>query len=103
MSDPTFRTIIEPFRIKSVEPLRLTSQAETLSLEVRDDGRGRSGRDEEHGENAEHGTGLRGMSERLAAVGGDLHIIPGPARGFAVIASVPNVPDRRRAPVTALP
>ena len=28
MSEPTFRTIIEPFRIHSVEPLRMTSRAE---------------------------------------------------------------------------
>jgi two-component system, NarL family, sensor histidine kinase DesK len=83
--------------------IRLTSRAETLSLEVRDDGRGRSEADVGHGEHAEYGTGLHGMSERLAAVGGELQIIPGPARGFAVIASVPNVPDRRGAAVTALP
>ena len=80
--------------------IRLTSHAETLSLEVRDDGRGRSEAGGGQGEHAEHGTGLRGMSERLAAVGGGLQIIPGPARGFAVIASVP---DRRDATVTALP
>jgi tryptophanase len=28
MTEPTFRTIIEPFRIHSVEPLRMTSRAE---------------------------------------------------------------------------
>ena len=28
MSSPTFRTIIEPFRIHSVEPLRMTTRTE---------------------------------------------------------------------------
>ena len=28
MTEPTFRTIIEPFRIHSVEPLRMTTRAE---------------------------------------------------------------------------
>jgi two-component system, NarL family, sensor histidine kinase DesK len=80
--------------------ISLTHQAESLSLEVRDDGRGRSaGHEAAEEDGAGHGTGLHGMSERLADVGGDLQIIPGPARGFTVIASVP---DRRGAAVSAL-
>jgi signal transduction histidine kinase len=53
----------------------------TLALEVRDDGIGRVSPDA-------HGTGLRGMSERLRAVGGHLELRPGPG-GFRLVATVP--------------
>jgi two-component system, NarL family, sensor histidine kinase DesK len=72
--------------------ITLSRRADTLSLEVRDDGRGLGGDD-----TTEHatGTGLRGMSERLSAVGGHLELRPDPRgsrpgpRGFRLIASVP--------------
>jgi tryptophanase len=35
MSAPTFRTIIEPFRIHSVEPLRMTTSAQRKEAVVR--------------------------------------------------------------------
>jgi two-component system sensor histidine kinase DesK len=54
----------------------------TLSLEVRDDGRGHVGAEAS-------GTGLRGMSERLCAVGGSLELRPTGAPGFRLVASVP--------------
>jgi two-component system sensor histidine kinase DesK len=64
--------------------IRLTRHADILSLEVRDDGAGIS-----PGGGAVPGTGLHGMSERLAAVGGRLRITPAAARGFTVTAAVP--------------
>jgi two-component system, NarL family, sensor histidine kinase DesK len=74
--------------------ISLTRHADTLSLEIRDDGRGPGGDDiSKHG-----GTGLRGMSERLCGVGGRLELRPSP-RGFCLIASVP---ERDGANVTAL-
>jgi two-component system, NarL family, sensor histidine kinase DesK len=76
--------------------ISLTRHGSTLSLAVRDDGEGHAKPDEcdiqpPMAASVPHpaGTGLRGMSERLAAVGGGLEIIPGTIRGFAVIASVP--------------
>ena len=35
MTDEPFRTIIEPFRIHSVEPMRLTTQAERAAARPR--------------------------------------------------------------------
>ncbi len=66
--------------------IRLTRRAGTLSLEVRDDGRGHVAPAAEppHG-----GTGLRGMSERLCAVGGSLEMRPAGPPGFRLIATVP--------------
>jgi two-component system, NarL family, sensor histidine kinase DesK len=76
--------------------ITLTRDAGALSLAVRDDGHGHAKPDECDMQPAiagsmphSPGTGLRGMSERLSAVGGELEIIPGTTRGFAVIASVP--------------
>jgi two-component system, NarL family, sensor histidine kinase DesK len=56
----------------------------TLSLVVRDDGRGW----ERPACATGQGTGLRGMSERLSAVGGHLEITPAQA-GFCLTATVP--------------
>jgi two-component system, NarL family, sensor histidine kinase DesK len=80
----------------------LARRGRTLSLEVRDDGRGHGG--DEHGGDGlagdglatgdgPSGAGLRGMSERLSAVGGSLELRPaGP--GFLLIATVPAAPRR---------
>jgi signal transduction histidine kinase len=59
------------------------SRWDTISLEVRDDGRGCA---ELVPDGA--GAGLRGMSERLAAVGGHLELRPS-ASGFGLTATVP--------------
>jgi two-component system, NarL family, sensor histidine kinase DesK len=59
-----------------------------LSLEVADDGHGPGQQDPE----APKGAGLRGMSERLSAVGGRLSLGPadhGHGHGFRLIATVP--------------
>jgi two-component system sensor histidine kinase DesK len=64
--------------------VRLARRGGTVSLEVRDDGRGHVG-----AEPAGSGTGLRGMSERLCAVGGSLELRPAGPPGFRLIAAVP--------------
>jgi two-component system sensor histidine kinase DesK len=61
--------------------IRLASRAGELSLEVSDDGGGFAG--------GPTGSGLRGMSERLSAVGGSLSLSPDPAPGFRLRAIVP--------------
>jgi two-component system sensor histidine kinase DesK len=74
----------------------LSRRADGLCLEVRDDGPG-TGTGTSAGPGpgpvgpvAEHsGTGLRGMSERLSALGGHLEVQPSD-RGFRLIASVPE-------------
>ncbi len=64
-----------------------------LVLQVRDDGRGVAacGADAMTGGAGTGHSGLRGMSERLSAVGGRLEIRPGSAaaRGFCLVATVP--------------
>jgi two-component system, NarL family, sensor histidine kinase DesK len=62
--------------------ISLTSRADTMSLAVRDDGSGRI-------PPVGGGTGLRGLSERLGAVGGSLELRPDLHPGFSLIATVP--------------
>jgi two-component system, NarL family, sensor histidine kinase DesK len=79
--------------------IRLTEHPGELSLEITDDGRGLPGPAGASGTNggsdapeASQGAGLRGMSERLSAVGGRLSVgSAGP--GFRLIATVPVDPD----------
>jgi two-component system sensor histidine kinase DesK len=77
--------------------ISLRRHGDTLSLVVRDDGRGPAqpyewpihtaiGVSMSHSSGA---SGLRGMSERLAAVGGHLELRPGTPAGFCLIATVP--------------
>jgi two-component system sensor histidine kinase DesK len=75
--------------------IRLTDHPGEVSLEVTDDGRGFADQDPEH----PRGSGLRGMSERLSAIGGRLSLAPAEPdhkdhnghddRGFRLIATVP--------------
>jgi two-component system sensor histidine kinase DesK len=76
--------------------IRLSRRGRTLSLEVRDDGRGHIG-----AEPSGPGTGLRGMSERLCAVGGSLELRPAGTPGFRLIASVPATTAPPPAPAPA--
>ena len=69
--------------------IRLARRGGTLSLEVRDDGRGHVGAEPA---GTCTGTGLRGMSERLGAVGGSLELRPAGLPGFRLIATVPATP-----------
>ena len=76
--------------------IRFTERARELSIEVTDDGRGlgdradRAGDQDSQGQVAK-GSGLRGMSERLSAVGGGLALGsagPGHPGGFRLTATV---------------
>jgi two-component system, NarL family, sensor histidine kinase DesK len=60
-------------------------RSDTISLEVRDNGRGRP---QPAADGTGAGAGLRGMSERLDAVGGHLELRPS-AGGFGLTATVP--------------
>jgi two-component system, NarL family, sensor histidine kinase DesK len=77
--------------------ISLTRRGKTLVLDVRDDGQGFP---------AVHplaGNGLRGMCERLSAVGGSLELRPDARPGFCLTATVPeNVPENvpEHAPAT---
>src|SRR5689334_14989685 len=74
--------------------LRLTERLGEVSLEVTDDGRGFSGPAKDSAKDsakaAATGSGLRGISERLSAVGGHLSLGQGDnSRGFRLTAIVP--------------
>jgi len=60
----------------------LTTCREEIRVEVADDGKGLGG--------SNWGTGLTGMSDRLAALGGRLTVSPGATGGTLVAASVPT-------------
>ena len=68
--------------------ISLTSQADSMSLTVRDDGTGLTPPD-----NRGSGTGLHGMAERLSAVGGSLELRPDAHPGFCLVATVPATPQ----------
>jgi two-component system sensor histidine kinase DesK len=61
----------------------LRREHDAAVLTVLDDGCGGAG---------EHGNGLRGMAERLAALGGELRVVSTPGQGTRVVASVPLPP-----------
>jgi signal transduction histidine kinase len=69
--------------------VRVTYEADTLDLEITDDGRGH----DPHG-NGQGGHGITGMRERAAAVGGTFEAGPGEAGGFRVHARLPSGEDR---------
>ena len=62
--------------------VRLTFMPEHLEIDVTDDGRGASG-------STVDGNGLRGIAERVTALGGEMDVGPGESRGFAVRARLP--------------
>lgn len=61
--------------------ITLREDADALTVEVRDDGRG--------ARRIEDGNGLRGMRERVTAVAGNLDLASEPGQGFTVRARVP--------------
>jgi two-component system, NarL family, sensor histidine kinase DesK len=74
--------------------ISLTRRAGTMSLTIRDDGRGHTpsdgcGTQPSAASAVPHSSGLRGMSERLSAVGGTLEVRPDLHPGFCLIATVP--------------
>jgi signal transduction histidine kinase len=58
--------------------IRLEQTEDHVTFEIEDDGRGFDPNE------AGHGTGLQGMSDRLAAVGGTLDVASAPGRGTRV-------------------
>jgi signal transduction histidine kinase len=69
--------------------VRLAWATDRLEVEVIDDGRGEPA---PGAEALSTGHGLRGLAERMAAVGGGLESGPEPGRGFRVRATLP-LPD----------
>jgi len=84
--------------------IRLAERPGELSLEVTDDGRGFAGQDPKvpgvtDASGGPRGSGLRGVSERLSAIGGRLSLgldpsaeasgSKGPGHGFRLVATVP--------------
>jgi signal transduction histidine kinase len=67
---------------------------QALTVEVTDDGSGGAGGQDRPGSGPGSGSGIAGMTERAAALGGTLRAGPGPDGGFAV---------RARLPLPALP
>ena len=63
--------------------LRLTRSNGVLSFEVSDDGVGFDPRE------TSHGSGLQGIADRLAALGGRLDVTSTPGRGTTVVGTVP--------------
>ena len=61
--------------------IRVVYEGEALRVEARDDGDG--------SDSADGGFGIRGMRERVAQVGGELHVATQPGRGFEVTALIP--------------
>jgi two-component system sensor histidine kinase DesK len=96
----------------------LLSRAGLMSLTVRDDGHGHLAPVGRFGNGTvvadstaslDHGTGLRGMSERLSAVGGSLELRPDLRPGFSLVATVPAklasspaAPGEHRGPVPGI-
>ncbi len=67
----------------------ISYQAEELSIEVTDDGRGSATRSPAPGVTAEDGHGLLGMRERVQVWGGQLSTGPRPGGGYRVRATLP--------------
>jgi signal transduction histidine kinase len=63
--------------------VRIAYNEKDLAVQVDDDGRGRSAT------RNPGGNGIRGMRERVAALGGELSTGPRPGGGFRVLARLP--------------
>jgi two-component system sensor histidine kinase DesK len=71
-----------------------SSSAERIRLTVTDDGGGGGGGEAAGGGGASGGgTGLKGLTERLATAGGSLRAGPSPRGGFTVTAELPRDPE----------
>ena len=71
--------------------VRLTFGAHDVDVEITDDGVG-DGAGQDADRVTGHGNGLRGVTERVNLLGGDLTVGPTPPRGFAVRARLPVPP-----------
>ena len=70
--------------------VRLTNGARDLRFEVTDDGRGFDPA------TTSYGTGLQGIADRLAALGGELTVTSAPGDGTAVAGSIPLAEGSKR-------
>jgi signal transduction histidine kinase len=66
--------------------VRLSENADELAFEVQDDGQGFDA------SSARRGSGLQGMADRLAAVGGTLDVRSAPGAGTTVTGNLPTTP-----------
>ncbi|MGW3492930.1 sensor histidine kinase [Streptomyces sp. NPDC001020] len=80
--------------------ITVDSTSERVRLTVADNGSGVPSAPRPEGVG---GTGLRGLTERLAAAGGSLRAGPSPRGGFTVTAELPVEPERPVEPGYALP
>jgi two-component system sensor histidine kinase DesK len=87
--------------------VRLTERGGELSLEISDDGQGMKAPGDSATASASAGaggSGLRGMAERLSAVGGRLSFSAlgsgAAARGFRLMATAPHLPEPAETPET---
>ena len=62
--------------------MRVSTDGATTSVEVVDDGVG--------GADQENGSGLRGLADRVAALGGELEIVSESGQGTALRATLPH-------------
>ncbi|MGM0360840.1 sensor histidine kinase [Streptomyces griseoaurantiacus] len=74
-----------------------SSSAERIRLTVTDDGNGGEGTQT----SSTSGTGLKGLTERLARAGGSLRAGPSPRGGFTVTAELPRETEDSTAPAAA--
>ena len=69
----------------SVVEVRVSCDETSARVEVADDGIG--------GADAAHGSGLRGLSDRVAALEGTLTVDSPPEQGTRIVAEIPLDPD----------
>jgi signal transduction histidine kinase len=71
----------------TIARVRVAVEGDVLTVTISDNGRGRA--------DPGLGTGLRGLTDRVAAIGGSLEIDSSPGQGTTVRAALPLPPDRR--------
>lgn len=74
--------------------VRVTREAEAITVEVQDEGRGMTEERLKEIRTGGSGVGLRGMTERMREFGGELRIESG-AFGTRILATIPEAGDRR--------
>jgi signal transduction histidine kinase len=74
-------TNVAKYASASVVSLRLSETSEGVALEIADDGRG--------GADPSGGTGLLGLADRAAVVGGALSVSSPPGHGTTIVCTVP--------------
>ena len=65
--------------------VRVRADGDTTTVEIADDGVG--------GADAENGSGLRGLADRVAALGGELEVESEPGRGTTLRARLPHAAE----------